>query len=333
MTSAIGVAYQFKFLIYLTSKMTKKDIVFILRNATGNHGLLLPEHMDIVSNNGILTVTMKPKGLTENMQTNGSAFEGWAIAIKANAPHLANKVIVEWHGLGLHVGKESNHYRRFLYRILRFEQSYEWASASPLDNMAKNDLEDIRKELPCWVANYPNKDSQDDAVKEEAKLERQLKNHLVKISEYCDHQLPVGLFYIEKNKANERTPRQASQIDLWSINGDKISVYELKKDGNKMVGIISELMFYANVIKDFSLKILKHANGAKEARYRSFNYLFDKLYSTNNVEVEAVFLTNDFHPIIKKGGSDLFNLLNGNSRDIKYKQMGFNKSVIFEIEQ
>ena len=42
---------------------------------------------------------------------------------------------------------------------------------------------------------------------------------------------------------------RASAIDLWGINDNTISIFELKYQ-NKMVGIISELFLYTNIIHD-----------------------------------------------------------------------------------
>lgn len=313
--------------------MKKEEILKVLKNTTSNGNLRFPKELGIESNEGILTITLKQKGLHENMQTDSAAFEGWAITIKAIVPEIAKKVIIQWNGLGLENGVKSNHYRRFLYRVLKFEQSYKWVSAMPLDTKAENDLSTLTSELSQWVVNYPDSESQDKASKGEAQLERNLKENLSKKFKNSDHQLPVGLFFLDKNKRNERTPRQGSQIDLWSISGDTFTVYELKNDDNRKIGIISELMFYVNVIKDLSEQKLHFAKGADKSIYRSFKTVYDAISSESINKVVGVFLTNDLHAIIKIGREEVFTLLNHNTRRIEYKQMGYKISEIYEIKK
>ena len=311
--------------------MNKEEILKLLKNETRNAYLRFPEGLEAESDNGVLTITMTQNGLQDNMQTDHSAFEGWAIAIKANAPQLAEKVIIKWHGIGLGVGTTYNHYRRFLYRVVRFEQSYEWVSCMALDKQAENDLKSVISELSQWVVNYPDSQSKVEASKGEARLERQLKDYLSKIHEHSDHQLPLGLFYSVKNSNNERTPRQGSQIDLWTMTGDTITIYELKDDNNRKVGIISELMFYVNVMLDVIEHTFDFSDGASKSKFRSFDALYDAINSNSIHNIEGVFLTNDLHALLKSSSSEVFELLNNNARGIKYKQMGFKIAEIYEF--
>ena len=39
-------------------------------------------------------------------------------------------------------------------------------------------------------------------------------------------------------------------IDIWAIDGDMLKIFELKRPKNNPLGIISELMFYTNVVND-----------------------------------------------------------------------------------
>lgn len=316
--------------------MNKEEILKLLKNETRNTNLRFPEGLEVVSDNGILTITMTQNGLQDNMQNDHPAFEGWAIAIKANAPKLAEKVIIKWYGIGLGTGTTYNHYRRFLYRVFRFEQSYEWASCMPLDKQAENDLKNVTSELSQWVVNYPDSESQE-VSKGEALLERQLKDYLSKIHEHSDHQLPVGLFYSVKGSNSERTPGGKSGIDLWSITGDTFTIYELKDDSNEnynpKVGIISELMFYVNVMLDVIEHTFDFSDGAEKSKIRSFDALYEAINSNSIHNIEGVFLTNNFHALLKSRSSEVFELLNDNTRGIKYRQMGFNNAEIFEIKQ
>jgi hypothetical protein len=217
--------------------MDKSEILRDLKRTSGNNNLKLPEDMKISSVGGVLSIELTPKGLTENMQTNPSAFEGWALAIKSITPKLAEKVVISWCGKGI---DKNLHYNRFLYRIVSFEKNYSWVSIKPLDNEAMNDYQEAQniKEL---VVNYPKGEASDDPKHDEARLESSLCKVLGGTS---NHQLPVGLFKGRvAKKSTEYTPRQGSQIDMWSLKDNIFSVYELKTDDNKAVGIVSELMF------------------------------------------------------------------------------------------
>lgn len=308
--------------------MTKQEILEQIKKVTHNNYLRLPEAMDMVDENGNLIITMTSKGLEDNMQNDSSAFEGWAITIKAIMPDVAGMVVIKWKGIGLGKGSTFNHYRRFLYRLIRFEESYEWVSYEPLDTQAYSDIKTVAAEIHNWVVNYPNSESISEAQKGEAHLERHLKDKLKEMFVTSDHQLPVGLFNMEKSEKNERTPGGKSQVDLWSLSGDTFTVYELKKDKNREVGIISELMFYVNVFKDLSEGIFHFSKGAEKSDFRSFKVLYEAVREHRINNVCGVFLTNDFHTIIQLGGTRVFRLLNDNSRHIEYKQTGF---IVSEI--
>ena len=301
--------------------MKKEEILKVLKKITSNKYLRFPKALDIESNDGVLSLAMITNGLKENMQDNPSAFEGWAIAIKAIAPDLAKKVVIKWHGMGLEQGKSYNHYRRFLYRIIRFEESYEWAFYLPLDNEAQKDITIISSEISDWVVNYPDSESQKEATKQEATLERKI---ISLLPGFHDHQLPVGMFYKTKSKKTERTPGGNAQIDLWSLDGGELCLYELKIDKNNPAGIISELMFYTNVMQDLVSGTIKYAFGADKVSLRNFDKLYTAICSKQISKVSGVFLTNDLHSILQINLQKLFDILNENTRNIHYEKIGFN---------
>lgn len=206
----------------------------IFKNLKQHHkSLKNPQNLGIESINGVLFITMDEKGLTSNMQNNEAAFEGWAIAIKAVIPDLAKKVIIKW--MGNDVKDTNTHYIRFLYRLIRFIESYSWVSFECLDEKARDDYKRIKDEISDWVVNYPSQAAKESASHKEAQLERLLNNILLGTH---NQQLPVGLFFKEVSTYQERTPRGGSQIDLWSIENNTFTIYELKKDGNHKVGVI-----------------------------------------------------------------------------------------------
>lgn len=285
-----------------------------------------PEYLYIESDNGVLTLSMDEKGLTANMQNNEASFEGWSIAIKAVIPEIAEKVVIKW--AAKNIESENLHYVRFLYRLIRFIESYDWVSFECLDKKARNDYERIKDEISDWVVNYPSKGAKETAIHKEARLERLLNSILPGTH---NQQLPVGLFFKEVSTYQERTPRRGSQIDLWSVEGNSFTVYELKKDDNRKVGIISELMFYANVIKDLSLDIIHYGTGAETSEERNFDSVYKVMSEKIISKVKGVFLTNNLHPLLNIEKKKLFEILNGNNREIEYQQMGFKVSEIYTI--
>lgn len=206
--------------------------------------------------------------------------------------------------------------------------SYDWASFECLDDTAENDYKTICNEVKEWVTNYPSKEASIKATHKEAQLERALNDVLPGIH---DHQLPVGLFYQEVSKKTEyeRTPNGGSQIDLWSITDDEtFTVYELKKDDNRLVGIVSELMFYVNVIKDLTDGVITFGKGAGNIDKRNYNAVYRSIKEKKITKVAGVFLANELHPLLTLERKEFFSILNENNRKIEYKQKRF---VITEI--
>ena len=303
--------------------MDKQGILKQLKEVTEIKRLKFPERINLTSENGILCVEMTEGGLLANMQENQSAFEAWIIAIKATCPELVHKAVIRWS----HPEKANLHYVRFLYRVIKFEESYDWVSIAPIDSNAKGYLENIRRELSQWVINYPDSDAKIDAEKTEAQLERALLNNLKSdLGTESGNQLPIGLFFKKKSgkKEYERTPRRNSQLDLWSIRNNTFTVYELKKEENTPLGIISELMFYVNVIKDISLGTIRYPNDAVEGKdFRNFGVVFDKLPHNKKMKIEGVFLANTLHSLFHYKQAEILEILNDNHRGISYEHAGF----------
>jgi len=63
-------------------------------------------------------------------------------------------------------------------------------------------------------------------------------------------QLPVGVFDGAISNANRWSPGGNSQIDLWAVAADGLTVhlFELKKPGNTKLGILPEAIWYARLI-------------------------------------------------------------------------------------
>jgi hypothetical protein len=139
-----------------------------------------------------------------------------------------------------------------------------------------------------------------------------------------DHQLPVGLFDSVVKSKRACTPRGASQIDLWQIDKDVLRIFELKDETNNEVGIISELMFYANVMNEVNKGRIKYPQSIETATdYRNIQYLYRSVKEGKINLIEAVFLVYKLHPLIESNLDTILDIINdGMAVDaISFKKM------------
>ena len=81
----------------------------------------------------------------KNMQSDNAAFEGWAICLKAWLPEKIETVELKW-DVPHDIDEKDNkwcHYRRFLYRVLRFSEQYDWFIISPDNSLEVDNLKNI----------------------------------------------------------------------------------------------------------------------------------------------------------------------------------------------
>ena len=280
----------------------------------------LPSQMKFDVEGKTLLIQVSPKGLKENMQSNPAAFEGWAMCLKANYPQLFSNVVIQWKPLDIDslTLNERAHYYRFLYRANQFQTNYpDWVSIRPA--VPQNVID----EIPQWVLNYPSQDSAESKKENpnaESHLERSLLEPMKKHFAFANHQLPVGLFYkmVSSKKEFARTPRRLSQIDLWSLDNDILTIYELKNDVNISVGIVSEVLFYANVINDLVCHRVNYPSDFfnKKKHYRDIEKLADAIYPSNKIKkVNGVILANKLHPLVT---NEVISLMATNKSGIGY---------------
>ena len=252
------------------------------------------------------------------MQTDGSAFEGWLICIKSYFPEIKN-VELNW-DLPLYSAntqvrqRQEKHYNRFLLRVFFFSRHYNWFI------IHKSKIDTIRlfsKYHSNLLINYPaNKGAKEVSGKGkinkgEAKLERFVMNKMRESIPVTDHQLPVGLFDDEVKSKRTCTPRGASQIDLWQIDRDVLRIFELKDEANNEVGIISELMFYANVMNEVNKGRIKYPQSIETATdYRNIQYLYRSVKDEKINSIEAVFLVYKLHPLIESNLDTILDIIN-----------------------
>lgn len=227
-----------------------------------------------------------------NMQDDAAAFEGWAFVIytyfgkKKNLKvQLALKEeawekVQNFMDMGKYLG-ERGHYYRFLYRALRFSEQYSWFYLEEkLDGVVRK-FHDYLKGGIIFTNNYPN------GEKEISITGSENENHIedlfsdvvwqesVEGKKICEkqgiqiyRQLPVGLFAEKKRTENAIFTGKKSAIDLWCHNDSDITIFELKWK-NKMIGIITELFFYCNYMKDM------YGKRDEKSQYRFNSHMVD----------------------------------------------------------
>lgn len=283
----------------------------------------LPEYYiyDLDKRHKNLTLTLSEKGLSANMQDNESAFESWALVLRFYLKDIIKTVTIDWDDSI--INNEANlHFNRFVYRLTRFVQSYEWAQS--------------KKAIPrlpsILVCNFPNGDAaKADEHKEgsEGWIECKYVEKHEKEYEVMDHQLPVGIFRDKVSKTTHYTTGQKSAIDIWSIKDREFSIFELKKPNNIVLGIISELMFYTNIIHDIMSHRIQFQKDAKmqkaiDENYRGFRDFYNAYQNGTVNKINAVLLAKSFHPLIKP---ELLDFINESAR-FKYCRIGFSMKKV-----
>lgn len=256
--------------------------------------------IDFALADSCLTIKVREEGLKSNMQEDAAAFEGWAVALKYHLPEEIEKVVIDWDTPGAFTRQEQLSYNRFLYRLVRFTETYPWASSA-------KPTEALPFRLVC---NSPDCEAAPAPSQEEAKLECQVVEEKRNNVEAIGRQLPVGLFEEAVSESTRFTTDGA--LDIWAVNKDELSIYELKTASNHSIGIISELMFYAHVVSD----LLRHEinyipsdalEKSKNQNYRSFGKFYE-LYEKQAVrKINAVFLTKQLYSLITPGLIDFIN--------------------------
>lgn len=244
-----------------------------------------------------------------NMQTDAAAFEGWALALRRWAG--AEKVTLRWTDPRADgAGPLAPHYERFVYRAARFAQLFpEWftlegdvSSSRALRSDGRRvlnvagDRSRLKTITPCHRGQWASEHEMECFFRQDAELAQ----HFGFGPGYLtDQQLPIGLFASERPSglAEDRIfPGGKGAIDLVIAEGDRFAMFELKSGSNMKVGSISELIFYASVVRD---AITGHFSFAPENGYRS-DVGPEHLLAAKSVI--AVLLGDDLHPLVDDPG-------------------------------
>jgi hypothetical protein len=232
--------------------------VELRKNVIGLKNCRFPKSSEIELGGTIeqATITMKEKGLHANMQSDAAAFEAWALALLCHCGAQSVQI-----SLDTGAAKEGLHYERFLYRLKRFTELFPNCVTSTFVPKPKA----LGQGRHIWNQSNSRSESPDAnstermlAASRKNPKESDLELALEISSAFKSHfrldkvmrQWPVGLFDECVADGNQLFTGGKSGIDLVGIRGDTLVLFELKKAGNEKVGAVSELLFYASVMRD-----------------------------------------------------------------------------------
>lgn len=338
--------------------MANKEAEKILKDDLGVKSLRsFPRDITIAYNDSkhILTMTLLPKavglgkGDAVNMQDNAAAFEAWCFIIKAKTSIDDLKIKLDVEGLTSDMYDKdipsTGHFGRFLYRILKFKEQYgTWFFLS-------DELEDMRKNFADFLSsgkfvnNEPSKEAEDDedALGTEGYVEKRFcdDDSLGKLilgfsgeNVVINRQLPVGLFKGEKSDGTAVFTGKKSAIDFWLLYNNELNIYELKAN-NKMVGILTEIFFYSNYMRDVywhnSLETKQNVRICNTQKTdRSYNKLCNGI--KNITKITGCILSDEFHPLITDAVISIMNH-NGTENELQYDKKQYDLKIDIQVHK
>lgn len=229
------------------------------------------------------------------------------------------------------------HYMRFLYRAYKMKTLYGNFSIAPQNDSEVGLFGDLFENAKTSNNLYMTTSDSESSVKNsedeltENNLEKWfvLKSHAVngihsevqylrKLTGVCElyDQFPCGLFYDANTPSEEKRIFNTGYFDLWGTDeNNDICLFELKKPGNKGLGIISELFFYSCLAKDF--KDIGKPNDKKKVR--GYN-----VFLNANKKIKAYFLVPEFHSFIDGHIDSIINVMNKRTDGVEYGYIKFN---------
>jgi hypothetical protein len=272
----------------------------------------LPSGISFVGEGEEVQLFLSAECVTDNMQNDRAAFEGWCLALRL---WCKVEVVLKW----IPPPPEATlshlrHYERFLYRVARFQSLFDWFRIESNCANKVGAARALKRKLYLNVGDA--RDLEQESAPED-KAERVLELKLLRSRDFAAHygfangtrdrHLPVGLFSgIPPSLESQIFPGGQASIDLVCLDGDTFWLFELKAKKNNRVGIVTELFFYASVIRD---------------TLRGGPYMFAQALSEALIQpealkrvtrIEAVMLGQDMHPLVDPG---LISILNEAVKD------------------
>jgi hypothetical protein len=283
----------------------------------------LPSRIDVEDTDGNLCVSLPRGAPIANMQTDEAAFEAWCLALKSAG---AKKITLSWRG-GLYDDAEGKlslgmigHANRFRHRVNRFSRLFPaWFDVDP--KLASS----VSEMIPAapgpdgtarWVLNVEQKQRNDAGTSGPFHLsasEHDLELAISRSSlfrerfslEHVSRQLPVGMFDGLVAKRTAIFTGQKSAIDLWGIvrGSRRLALFELKNAANKKAGALSELFFYATLLREVQRGTVRfdRAPVLSEPSYQDI---------AKTTGIDAYVLAPKTHPLLLGNGQSVIDMLN-----------------------
>lgn len=286
-----------------------RDWENLLRGKRGFSNCRFPgwDEIGIEGSQDLVTVTIRTKGLYENMQGDAAAFESWCLALLC---HCGVKRVA------IRLGEEPDdrdgllHFERLLYRLARFAELFpdeisidgSVATRSKIVSSKGRLLLNVPGDRPASVESDLETRFEAIIANPTAHSERDLEMAL-EISpafraelglERVMRQWPVGLFHESVSRDSRIFSGGKSAIDLMGIRGRTLVLVELKKRGNDKVGALSELIFYSSVMRDALNGVFEFEGGS---RARSAAITRDHLADCS--DISAALLAPSIHPLLE----------------------------------
>ncbi len=284
----------------------------------------LPKNMGVNEKESVCEITLDTKCVKEkNMQEACNVFEGWSIALytalKEKNKNMKIRLCLNDYS-EIAINETSGHLARFLYRAGRFREQYTWFELSDELNRVLKEREKVF-DKHRYTNNIPNGKA---GIKKkhyhESEIEAELakRSNLTKIignkmdfgSNEVNRQLPVGLFRNEVKKENSVFTGGKSAIDLWSWNNDMFHVVELKTS-NPMIGIITEIFFYTNYMRDLLVKKTFTLNEGKGCR--GYDNILKQYKEIKKIKkINGIMLADKYHRILESRTKEVLDVMNDN---------------------
>lgn len=258
------------------------------------------------------------------------------------------------------------HYNRFLYRLKRFSEQfgryielsenmeevlnkicfagYDGDEYAGWEHKTFTEFEESSKVLSfpaneaggsCPDKNKPPEEYSETQIEKyffenPEEISERVKKETGSAMSKLNRQLPVGVYVDEAKEKNTVFMGHKAAIDLWSIseNKEEFNVFELKKVGAKPIGIISELFFYANLMKDVYCENKNYKRAAAPERVKSDRGVSSLSGLEGRMKkVNAFFLINTLDPLII---DETITLMNEGHEKIHYGVIRYNKELHIE---
>ena len=312
----------------ICATMNNKELKRLLQSKALKAQLTSLIDFELDTANKILVMRITKRGMESNMQTDEGAFESWAIVLKYYLSDIISTVTICWEAQ--EIDERHPHITQFYYRLNKFRETYPWIRIT-------QSIPEIPKVLLC---NCPTKEcASKDHYHEGSEGELECDYVAENRSKYdcIDRQLPMGLFRDVISQETHFSPGNKSAIDIWAIKGNDFYLFELKKQKNKPLGILSEIMYYTNVINDLLSHRINYerpedsikVKAALNNDYRSFCEFYNNAYLKESTrKLNAVLLSDEIHPLITDGLLDFVNESpRWNSLNIKFSWKSISSST------